>query len=417
MPVSANLSTSLVRDANVALALSFFPRWRKGFWAKICGETKSTRPVEPFALLGATPLPRSWLPSGMTNSQPINSFSQYIPNLLMKSWEYINRYDVEFDQTKTLLSRVNAHGVRLNEVLDYLCAKRIVTGASASSATTVSYWDNKSYNLTFENGIPPYATNHNTYIGGNQSNIVQGQLPATVAGIAAQNISVTVNQLQQDLMNVITQITGYKDDKGVLLYPDFDPAKHLVVAVPPILWMAAKLGFTSPSAVIGGSNGTNGSSGSVTNITPMFIKDVIMSPLLAGGPDVESQDPSATYTPTAPTTYYYFIKYDLIEPLYFQRYAPLKTNELRPSGSNPQAEANAAIKATKAAFPDLEIPDEAAEVFTSAEIDCNFGAIGTNSQLDVAANERFYVSGRLYGQFFFGPWFTTLKIDPTGYST
>jgi len=417
MPVSAALQTSLVRDANVALALTFFPRWRKGFWAKICGETKSTRPVEPFSLAGATPLPRSWLPSGMTNSQPINSFSQFIPNLLLKSFEWINRWDIEFDQTRTIISRMSAHGVRLNEVLDYLCAKRIVTASLASSATAISYFDNKSYNLTFESGIPYFATNHNTFTGGTQSNIIQGNLPNTTAGINGQNIAATVNQLQEDLNAAIVNFTSIKDDKGVLLYPDFDPAKHLVVAVPPVLWMAAKLAFTTPSAMIGGSANANGSYGSTTNITPMFIKDVIMSPLLAGGPDVESQDPSVTYAPTAPTTYYYFMKYDLVEPVYFQRFAPLKNNELRPSGSNPVAEAEAAIKATKAAFPDLDISTEAAEVFASAEIDNNLAALGNQSQLDVAANERFYIAPRLYGQFFLGPWMTGLKVDPQGYST
>lgn len=416
MPVSANLATTTVRDANVALALSFFPRWRKGFWAKITGETKSTRPVEPFAMLGATPLPRAWLPTGLTPNQPINSFKQFIPNMLLKSFEWVNRYDIEFDQTKTLLGRMNAHGVKLNEVLDYLCAKRIVTGSLASSATATSYFDGLSYNLTFESGIPPFATNHNTYSGGTQSNIIQGGLPNTLAGVQALSIAAQANQLQLDLQAVITNYCSIKDDKGVLMFPDFDPAKHLVAAVPPCLWMAAKLAFTTPSAMIGGSANSNGSYGSTTNITPMFLKDVIMSPLLGGGPDVESQDPSATYAPAAPTMYYYFLKYDLVEPLYFQHYAPLKTNELRPSGSDPVAEAEAAIKATKAAFPDLEIPQEAANIFTSSEIDTNISAIGTAAQLDVVANERFFISSRLYGQFFFGPWFLSARIDPTGYS-
>jgi hypothetical protein len=94
----------------------------------------------------------------------------------------------------------------------------------------------------------------------------------------------------------------------------------------------------------------------------------------------------------------------------------LKTSELRPSGSDPKAEADAAIKATKAAYPDLEIPEEAANIFTSSEIDTNISAIGTNAQLDVVANERFFISSRLYGQFFFGPWFGSARVDPTGYS-
>jgi hypothetical protein len=411
MPIVTNLQTSLVRDANAILATTFFPRWRGGFWQELAGSYVSTALVEPFALDGAAPMLQYW--QGSMNARGVSSWTLQVPNLLFKTIEEISRTSLEMDQTGTVLRRVAQMGVRLAQLPDFLMAKRILTASLSSSASIV--FGGQTYYTTFENTVPFFSTAHTTYAASNQSNIIQGGLPSTISAIGSNDIAVLANQMQKDIEQVVAQIATIVDDKGIQVFPSLDPEKHLVVVVPPILKQAARLAFSTPAATIGGTNGTGGSAGATTSIGPTMVKRVVSSPLLAGCIDVESTSPTGTVSPVHQTDYYIFIEDDLVKPFYFQRFRPKHVGEYSPIGYNPQAAAQAAIAAAEKAG--VNITAEAADVYASAEVDHNLGALGANAQLSVVTQESFFMSPRMRGNITFGPWFCGYRVDPTGYST
>lgn len=411
MPVNSPLQTSLVRDANVAMALAFFPRWRKGFWQELAGSTLSTSLVEPFALAGAAPLMKRY--QGNLSSRGIASWALQSPNLLFKNFEELKRTDVEMDQTGTILRRVDQIGIRVAQAPDYLMAKRILAGDSVSNASIV-FEDGNTYYLTFENGIPFFSTAHTTYAKNVQSNILQGSLPA--GSLSGLNVASLANAMQSDIGQLVDMIAGIVDDKGAQIYPDFDPELHLVVCVPPVLKPAARLAFSVLGAQIGGSNGTGGTSGATTSIGPMMVKRVISSPLLKGCIDIENQDDYAMVSPAQPNQYYVYIENDLVRPYYFQRFRPKANGEYSPLGANPEAAAAAAIKAAEKQF-DTKFSQEAKDVYSQSTVDHNLSALGAQSQESVAVKEKFFMSGRSRFNLNYGPWFTGFKIDPTGIST
>ena len=411
MPIVTNLQTSLVRDANATLATAFFPRWRGGFWQEIAGSYVSTAFVEPFALDGAAPMLQVF--NGSMSARGVASWTLQVPNLLFKTIEDISRTSLEMDQTGTVLRRVAQMGIRLAQLPDFLMAKRIMTASLASSATVA--FSGSNYYTTFENGVPYFSTAHTTYAGGNQSNILQGNLPATIASVTAQNIAALANAMQQDVMNAIATIATIVDDKGVQIFPSLDTEKHIVVMVPPVLRPVARLAFSTPGATIGGTNGTGGSSGATTSIGPMMVKRVVSSQLLAGCIDVEGATPAATVSPVHQTDYYIWIEDDLCRPMYFQRFRPKKTGEYSPVGYNPEAAAAAAIAACEKVG--MNISAEAADVYAQAEVDHNLSALGANAQRSVVEQEAFFMSPRMRGNVTYGPWFLGYRIDPGGYST
>ena len=412
MPISSYLQTSLVRDANIAMATAFFPRWRGGFWQKLCGSTLSTALVEPFALEGAAPLMKQWL--GDVSSRAIASWKQQSPNLLFKNYEEVSRTDLEMNQTGTILKRVGQIGIRVAQAPDYLLAAKIMSGSLTSSASVV-FSDGNTYYTTFEQGVPIFSTAHNTYASNVQSNIIQGNLPSTIANVKLADPAQLAADMQKDLTALLDALAGVLDDKGGQIYPDLEPELHIVAVVPPILKYAASLAFKTPGALIGGSPSTsNGSTGSTVNIAPMFIKDVISSPLLKGCADIQNQDDTARVTPVHDTDYYFFITNDYVKPFYFQRFRPKEKGEFSPPGINADQQVQEALAAVKAIG--LKATAESQDVYAATIVDHNLAALGAQAQESVVKKEAFFMSGRTRFNINYGPWFTAWKIDPTGTS-
>jgi hypothetical protein len=404
MPVINGLQTSQVNDANAAFALAFFPRAKKLHYPKLCGTTRSSRKVEPFTLAGSAPLMQKY--NGSLSSRTLKSFKMLVPNLLFKNFEEIERGEFEFDQTRTIRSRVAAMGTRVAEYPDYLLAKRILNASTAGSQTVV--FEGVSYTQTFD-GVAFFSTAH-PHSGANQSNIIQGHLPATGALVLADDLAVAANQMQQDLAKLIDVISGIKDDKGAPIYPDFDPKLHLKVVVPPILKTVAQLAFET-SGTIGGSDGS--SSGSTSNIGQSMVKEVTTMGLLRGCPDIEADDPySTSVAPVNETDWYAFIEDDYVRPFYWQRFVPKKGNEVFPlgEGQDPEAEARSILSAVDDAG--LKVTPESADVYASTEIDTNLGALGASAQRSVVVDEKFFISARARGQMVYGPWFTAYRVKP-----
>lgn len=405
------LQSTLVGKANNALSLGFFPRFKKAFWPKIARSVPSTRLVEPFVLNGAAPLLRKW--NGSMQSSGRGSWNLNVPNELYKSFEDVDRTDLEADQTGTVISGMFAVGIRGAETPDYLLANKILTGDSSASASVI--FRGVTYYTTFENGTPIFS---NTHIGAggvaNQSNIVQGNAPNSVATYAAQDMGTSAQGFIKDMQLVCARIMSWVDDKGALLYPQFDMSTDLTVVCTPLMAPAARLAFMTPG-VIAGSGGTSGGSGSTTNIGPTMCKEVIANGLLAGCPDITVESQSASLAPAFVTQYYVIINNDYVAPFYYQRFTPPKAGDLVPAGMGIENEAVAIVK--KGSEANVPIDQVAAEVFSEFEVNTNIGALGTQGQRDIAATEKFFVEGRMRLAFVYGPWFTIVKVDPTGQST
>lgn len=403
MPVITGLQTSQVADANVSFALTFFPRARKSFYPKLCGTTRSSRLVEPFTIAGSAPMLQKY--NGTLRSKALRSWKTQVPNLLFKNLEEIGRSELEFDQTRTIRQRCAQLGVRVAQYPDFLLAKRILTAHQTASATTT--FEGNSYALTFDSK-PLFSTTHDIN-GSSQSNIISGQLPNTRAAIAAQDIALSANQMQQDMVALLDRICSITDDQGVPMYPEFDPKESLVVVVPPILRPIAQLAFQT-SGTIGGTNGDT--SGATTNIGQTMVKRVESFGLLRGCPDIEDDQLTAV-APTNEVEWFAFIEDDFTRPFYWQRFVPKKEGETFPLGeAGVEGEAKAALEA--AGVGGLKITPESADVYAATEIDHNFGALGANSQLSVVKDEKFFMSGRARGNIVYGPWMTAYKVLPSG---
>jgi len=413
MPIITGLQTSLIRDANTAMATAFFPRFMKSFWNRICRSTLSTRLVEPFSLDGSAPLLRKF--NGTLKSYGLKSWSYHSPNLLFKNFEAIDREQFEMDQSGTVRKRCGQFGIRIAQAPDYLVAKRLITGDQTSSASVV--FKGVTYYTTFEQGVPIFSSSHNMYDGSNQSNIITGNLPSTgtVASVAASDIGGMAQAMIKDLELIIDKIASYKDDKGAAMYPDFDPEKSLELIVPPILRPVADLAFMTNGALIGGSPSTStGSTGSTTVGKGSRVASIISPGLIRGCIDIESDDDAVTVSPTYATQYYWRIVDDFVSPLYFQRFRPKRGGEYFPLVSDPEAEAEAVLNVANTSG--LKPSVESADMYAATEIDTNLGALGNAAQESVVKTESFFISARSRFQCNYGFWPTIGKVDPSGQS-
>ena len=410
MPVTSGLSTSNTRLANTAFTKSFFPRAMRSVWPRLCGTSKSSSTYEPFAFLGAAPLLKYF--QGTVQVQPIQSFSFRVPNPLWKNYEVIKRNQFEFDQTFSLPGRVGQHGIRVAQLTDYLLANVILTGSTPGSQNFANFDDGLTYTMTYD-GQPLYGT-HTVNVAGSlktYSNLLTGSLPTTANAIDSQDVAVTANQMQQDVSRIVKYVSTLVDQTGALLYPDFDPARQLILIVPAALWAGAELGFRT-QGTIGGSSGS--SSGATTSIGYKMVKDVIFWSLLTACPNMQSGVPGAVINPPNETTYWFAIDGDYIKPYYFQRFMPVKPGQSIPFGENPQLQAEAIVRALST--EGINVRPEDADVYAATEVDTNLGALGNNSQPSVASQEEFFISSRSR-QFVYGaPWFTSGQIDPSGTS-
>lgn len=405
MPATTGLSTASTRLANAAFALTYFKRAMKSVWPRVCGTTESHSEYEVFAFNGASPPVKLF--QGTMESQVIQSYTINVPNPVWKNIEYIKRNQFEFDQTDSLIKlRVGMIGISIAQIWDYLLAQQMINGGNAGSQNFTMPETGQAYTMTSDNQ-PIYSLTHNSGGSATYSNIVIGNLPDTKQQLDNQDLAISANQLQLDVQFIIALIASYQDDKGNMLLPDFDASEQLVLIFPPALTAAMALAFKT-TGQIGGSGGTSGSSGGTTSIGNKMVKDVIPFPLLQGCLDITSKMPGGQITPPYATTYYWMILGDYLMPWYQQRFSPL----VDIVGGDPAAESERIMR--QAGAKGLPVTPEAASMYASTEIATNLGALGNQSQPEVVLQEQFYVSGRVRGMLFPGPWYANGKIDPSG---
>jgi hypothetical protein len=404
MPFVSNTTLSSTRKANTVLSSAFFPRIKKSIFPKISRPYTTTSLAEPHAVIGAAPPMRRY--TGYMASSGLPSWTINVPSLLYKNLIDIARRDMEGDQTRTLYKMADQFGVILSKVPDQILLSRIMRGHQTTSTTVIEA--GVTYNLTLD-GQPLFSASHTT--GPTlQSNIIQTALPATVAGVVAQDPGITGTQVALAHAELLHQIQTVQDNQGQPMYPNFDPSTDLVYLVPPILQNAYKLALQMAS-VMGGSPG--GAQGTTTNAITGQCKDVLSSGLLNGFPDPDGI--SGNVTPSAATDVYAFIVGDYVAPFYQQLFRPPNGGDLFPKGYSIEAEVSRILNEANTAGIKVSVSE--AVLFAGSIVEHNFDAVGDRATRDVVEKEMHFVSGRSRTNFSYGFWPTAWKLTPTGYSS
>lgn len=401
-------STLTKRKVNRAMSMAFFPRAKEWIFPRLARSYITTSLSEPHAIGGAFPPIKVW--NGGMGSYGMPSWTLEIPNLICKAILDVRRNDIEADQTNTLLRYADQAGVALADFPDQLLVKRLLQGGLTASTTTTQFGN--TYQLTMD-GLPMFGLSHQLDGVTSQSNELQGNLASnTASGILAQDVGQTAQQLLRDLGLIVNYFKTVKNNQNLAVFPTIEARKHVVLLMPPCLESAAALAFRSSGAIIGGSPGGSGSTGSSTSVGPQFVKDVIVSGLLAGIPDPEAA--SGMILPPTATSYWAFVVDDYVAPFYMQLFKPMDGADGFPPGYNIDAAISSAMKEARALG--IEYTREQATLFASTIVEHNLGAVGANAQREVAEKEKFFISPRFRGNVVYGPWITALRIDPAGTS-
>jgi hypothetical protein len=399
MPFISGLSTVNTVAANTIMLQAFMARAKKQVHPRLSRPFKSVRLVEPIAIPGAVP-PLS-LFQGSMKSKNLQSWKVQSPNHLWKNFMDIQQSQFEGDQTGFTRHLGQYAGVELANTWDRIAATRFLKGTTAT--TTVFDVDGQTYNLTMD-GLAQFSAAHNTWSGGVQSNIISGNLPATAALFAANDMKTNANKMIQDIQAVINTAMTVKTNQGQPIYPNLDPAEQIQVLVPPLLAPCANLAFGKVGQPIQLVDST-------TVVSNQYVNEVITWGLLAGFVEPETD---ALVSPANATDYYVAIKQDYVSPLYVHPFAPLPGDKMFPPDYNAGAVIDGIMNALESAGQANAISEAEVATFAGARIDTNIGAIGSNAQRDVVEKEQFFVSSRLRGNVLWGPWFTVYKVKPYG---
>lgn len=406
MPIIANTQLTSVRKANTIMSAAFFPRVRKAFYPMLSGNFPATNLVEPFSILGAAPGLVKF--SGAAKSKRLPSWTLQVPMHLYKNIVDIDRTELEGDQTRSLCKMVEQAGVQLAWLPDRVLMSKILKGHTTASVT--ERFNGTNYTVTID-GLPFFHPAHTTWAGGTQSNIIQTTLPATLAGVAAQAIATTVEQLQQAIQTAIKRIKTVKNNQGEPFYPELETKDSIVLLFPSGLEYYAKLAFQTAGSMIG--SGVSGASGSTTNIAPTLVKDVHCSGRLDGMIDPEDE---SSLSPSAETCFYAFVVDDRVRPFYQANFRPPGASDLFPDGYNIDAEVSRMLREAGGSGENSITADQAT-LFAGSIVEHNFGAVGDRATRDVVETESMFVSARSRSNFVYGPWFTGYKFTPTGVSS
>jgi hypothetical protein len=414
MPYTVNTTTE-ARAVNAAMALAFFPRAKNLLIPRFSAQAVSTSEVEPWAMNGAVP-PLSQF-RGSHKVAGIPSYNLSVPNTLHKNLVQVKQSSVEFDQTQTTIRLAEQTGLRLAEYVDLLGFKRILSGstvgdaAKATTATSGVYApagsvtckddEGTAHTLTIDS-LPFFSASH-TFDGGvtTQSNNIQmgSGMPATKAGVLAQAIDVTANQMASDLQAIIDKIRTVYDNTGTPFFPSLDQSTQITVMVPPFLLMAAHLAFAQLTPQPG-----DGVINQSTRVAQMFVKEIVSHGYLSRMPDPERE-----LIPIAPlneTDWYVLVTDDYVRPMYIQTFRAKTGTELAPPGYSPDAE----IDRIMALDSSIDVPT--ATLWASTRVDSTFDRVGQNSDPWTMINEAFMASARYRGNIAYGFWPTFYRLYP-----
>lgn len=186
----------------------------------------SDQDSEEYAWLGATPVMREWI--GGRHAKGFRESGLTVKNKHFEATLEILVKHMRRDKSGQAMVRIGELADRANSHWASLLSALIINAES-----TVCY-DGQFF----------FDTNHSEGDSGTQDNDIQvtiAALPTDVHGAAATAPS--VGEMQQSILNGITQIAGFKDDQGE---PLNELARQFVVMVPMSLFIVASKSIAVP---------------------------------------------------------------------------------------------------------------------------------------------------------------------------
>jgi phage major head subunit gpT-like protein len=202
----------------------------------------SDQASEDYKFLGFSPAMREWIAGRQAKGLRGNEFS--IINKHYEATLEIARRDLRRDKTAQILARVEEFADRAATHWPSLLSTLIVDAES-----TVCY-DGQFF----------FDTDHSEGASGSQSNDISVTIANLPVAVHGSTTNPSVEEMQQVILQGITQILGFKDDQGE---PMNENATSFIVKVPMSLYMTA---LAAVSTILNAAKAQNMNPASLMNV-------------------------------------------------------------------------------------------------------------------------------------------------------
>lgn len=401
MPGNMQFSTSARRMVLNTYLYAFTQRAAEFTFGNVVEFVPSHSAYEPFATLGAFPMMTQYM--GTVNLESTGSFDWAIPQNVYKAASGINRMTYETDQIGAINAYIQGAGLEIPQFLQRKFSYELLLSTNSTTAPTSqydyldsppgsSYGGNNGSNqfVTTADGKPFYSTQHVYPSGciyqGTQSNILQGNLPATID--ASTTIATLSAAILNDIGNVIVPFFhNIYNTNGDFMFGSMNESVMLEFHVPPALKLVfEQLGLNTNSFI-----------NMTTNVGARFMARIRCHAYYANCPSIKNN--GQYISPQFANTYFVIMRPNYVTPFVGTVFSPLPAQYQSPLGSNgnpPNAQqARNAYQATAALFPD-SIGDFGRYAGASTIIDQTFQMQGANA-IPQTIEETFTLSPRFRG--------------------
>ena len=188
-------------------------------WVNGCSNLfSSDQSSETYAFLGQSPAMREWI--GGRQAKGLSQNSQIIANKHFEATLEVARRDARRDKTAQIQARIQELADRATTHWASLLSTLIIAGESAVCYDGQYYFD----------------TDHSEGSSGSQSNDLSIDISALATVLHGTTTAPSKEELQQCILQAISAILGFKDDRGEPMNED---AQAFTVLVPASLYLSA----------------------------------------------------------------------------------------------------------------------------------------------------------------------------------
>jgi len=178
----------------------------------------SNQSSETYNWLGQVPALREWV--GERQAKGFSGNGVTVVNKHYEATIEIAKKDARRDKTPQIQARIAEFAER------GMAHWASLTSAAILAGTTTTCYDGQYF----------FDTDHSEGDSGTQSNSISVDISALPAAVHGAVTAPSVEEMQQSILQGITQILGFKDDRGE---PMNEFSRRFVVKVPPSLYMVA----------------------------------------------------------------------------------------------------------------------------------------------------------------------------------